>query len=107
MRGRQALAVSASADANFGAEAGPASAARAVRIAGQSVAPGEARALALPLPGRADVADAIPVWVVAGGRAGPRVTVVAAVRGFEAAASRCAEALRDRLDAATVAGSVA
>jgi predicted deacylase len=110
MRGRQALAVSMASDIGVvgGAEAGSSpGVARPIRIGGQALAPGEARVVSLPLPGRADAADGIPVWAAVGRQPGPRATVVAALRGYEALAARCAESLRDRLDAETLAGSVA
>ena len=70
------------------------------------MSPGQARALSISLPGRIDPGDAIPIWVVAGRRPGPRVTVVAAPRGFEIAAARAAVRLRLGIDPAAVSGSI-
>jgi predicted deacylase len=88
--------------------------ARGVRIGGVTVAPGEARAVAIPLAPRAGGEDAaatedrraIPAWVVVGAKAGPRVSIVAAVRGTESGAAAAARALCDALDPAALAGSV-
>jgi uncharacterized protein len=88
--------------------------ARGVRIGGVTVAPGEARAVAIPLAPRAARQDAaatedrraIPAWVVVGAKAGPRVSIVAAVRGTESGAAAAARALCDALDPASLAGSV-
>jgi predicted deacylase len=79
---------------------------RAVRIAGLTLAPGEARAVLLPLPGQAKPENALPVWVVVGRRPGPRVTVVAALRGFEAAAAQGAQLLAAGIDPGAIAGSL-
>src|SRR5947208_7380694 len=83
--------------------------ARGVRVGGITVGPGEARAVSIPLgprggdgaPGRA-----VPAWVAVGGRPGPRVSVVAALRGTEVSAARAASNLAGRLDPAALAGSV-
>lgn len=77
-----------------------------MRVGKHSLSLGERRIIALPLPGRAEAADAIPVWVAVGREPGPRVTVVAAARGFESAAAASAAALVDRLDVAAMTGSV-
>jgi predicted deacylase len=85
---------------------------RGVRVGGVTVGPGEARAVAIPLspPGRG--ADAkprersIPAWVVVGTKAGPRISVVAALRGTEACAARAAGRLAAGLDPAVLVGSV-
>ncbi|HSZ84214.1 MAG TPA: RimK/LysX family protein [Polyangia bacterium] len=88
--------------------------ARGVRIGGVTVAPGEARAVTIPLSPRAaregDAATAdrraVPAWVVVGAKAGPRVSVVAALRGTESGAAAAARALCDALDPAALSGSV-
>jgi predicted deacylase len=85
--------------------------ARGVRIGGVTVAPGEARAVAIalsPLP-RAAAAGAdraVPAWVVVGARPGPRVSVVAAVSGVETTAARAATRLAAGLAPEALAGSV-
>ena len=48
----------------------------------------------------------IPAWVVVGQKPGPRVSVVAAVRGVEATAARAAAKLAASLDPAALTGSV-
>jgi len=107
-RGRQALAVSMASPVAVGSESGLSPAAgRPIRMGGHTVQPGAALTIGLPLPGRTDATDAIPVWVAASRRAGPRVTVVAAVRGFEALAARAASELCDGLDPTVMTGSVA
>jgi predicted deacylase len=86
--------------------------ARGVRVGGVSVAPGEARAVRIPLaaPARArgtTVGDrAVPAWVIVGSKPGPRISVVAAVRGVEATAARAATRLAASLDPGALAGSV-
>ena len=99
--------------------------ARGVRVGGVTVAPGEARAVAIPLaprrrasrrapaatPGPAGApadapAPAIPAWVVVGLKPGPRVSVVGAVRGHETTAALAAARLAAGLDPAALMGSV-
>ncbi|HVR62345.1 MAG TPA: hypothetical protein VMU50_10625, partial [Polyangia bacterium] len=107
--------------------------ARGIRIGGVTIAPGEARAIEIALgggappkaesngapdaggagagaaagEGRAKRARAgVPAWAAVGQKAGPRVTVVAATRGFEATAALAASALVDEIDPAVIAGSV-
>ena len=82
--------------------------ARGVRVGGVSVAPGEARAVAIPLtPRRRGVGErSVPAWVIVGERPGPRISVVAAVRGVEATAARAATRLAASLDPAGISGSV-
>jgi len=87
--------------------------ARGVRIGGVTVAPGQARAVSIPLAPRAaratggpDGGRALPAWVAVGAKAGPRVAVVAATRGTESAAAAAARGLARALDPATMAGSV-
>src|SRR6185295_7877035 len=80
---------------------------RAVRIAGVTIAPGESRAVAVPLPARAaGTVQALPAFVVVGRRPGPRATVVAAAGGFEAPAAEGARRLCEAIDAAALAGSL-
>ena len=72
-------------------------------------APGEARAVAIPLGAARAAAGrqalvSIPAWVVVGKKPGPRVSVVAAVRGVEATAARAAAKLAARLDPAALTG---
>jgi predicted deacylase len=84
--------------------------ARGVRVGGVTVAPGEARAVAIALAPRAragkQALPSIPAWVVVGQKPGPRVSVVAAVRGVEATAARAAAKLAASLDPAALTGSV-
>jgi predicted deacylase len=89
--------------------------ARRIRIGGVTLAPGEAKAVALSLAARparkgaapqAGAARAVPAWVVVGAKAGPRVSVVAAPRGTETAAAAAARALAHSLDPAALSGSV-
>src|SRR6187401_3416953 len=92
--------------------------ARGVRVGGVTVAPGEARAVAIPLaprprPARASSSKAggangppaapepprvVPAWVVVGLKPGPRVAVVGAVRGVETTAALAAARLAAGLD---------
>jgi predicted deacylase len=86
--------------------------ARGLRVGGVSVAPGEARAVRIPLapPARGRAAGAaeraVPAWVIVGSKPGPRISVVAAVRGVEATAARAATRLAASLDPGALAGSV-
>ncbi|HTB57799.1 MAG TPA: hypothetical protein VLC06_07995, partial [Polyangia bacterium] len=86
--------------------------ARGVRVGGVSVAPGEARAVRILLtpPARARAAGAaeraVPAWIIVGNKPGPRISVVAAVRGVEATAARAATRLAASLDPGALAGSV-
>jgi len=101
--------------------------ARGVRVGGVTVAPGEARAVTIPLsprrrssrpatgskpgpagaPAEAPVrAPAIPAWVVVGLKPGPRVSVVGALRGHETTAALAASRLAAGLDPAALMGSV-
>ena len=84
--------------------------ARGVRIGGVSVAPGEARAVKILLAPRSRAAGAaersVPAWVIVGSKPGPRISVVAAVRGVEATAARAATRLAASLDPGALAGSV-
>jgi predicted deacylase len=82
---------------------------RGVRVGGVSVAPGEARAVRIALAARAgtDAGDrSVPAWVVVGTKPGPRIGVVAALRGGEATAARAANRLAASLDPGGLAGSV-
>ena len=101
--------------------------ARGVRVGGVTVAPGEARAVTIPLsprrrasrpatasrsgaagaPAETPVpAPAIPAWVVVGLKPGPRVSVVGALRGHETTAALAAARLAAGLDPAALMGSV-
>ena len=86
--------------------------ARGVRVGGVSVAPGEARAVRILLagPARARAAGAperaVPAWVIVGRKPGPRISVVAAVRGVDATAARAATRLAASLDPGALAGTV-
>ena len=88
--------------------------ARGVRVGGVTVAPGEARAVSIPLspgPRRSKAAAprpprSIPAWVVVGLKPGPRVSVVGALRGVETTAALAASRLAAGLDPAGLMGSV-
>jgi predicted deacylase len=100
--------------------------ARGIRVGGVTVAPGEARAVAIPLTPRPRAARAaasksggangqaaappgpraVPAWVVVGLKPGPRVAVVGAVRGVETTAALAAARLAAGLDPAALMGSV-
>lgn len=84
---------------------------RGTRVGGVTVGPGEARAVSIALAPRrradgAPLPRAIPAWVVVGNRPGPRISIVAAVRGVESSAARAAVALGASLDPAALHGSV-
>lgn len=79
--------------------------ARALRVGDVTVAPGESRLVRIPLPGRkAD--DSVPAWVAVGARRGPRVTVIAALAGYEALAAAAARRLADSMHPASIQGSL-
>jgi predicted deacylase len=100
--------------------------ARGVRVGGVTVAPGEARQVAIALsprtrraarpaaarpgaagpPSEARPAPTVPAWVVVGLKPGPRVSVVGAVRGHETTAALAAARLAAGLDPAALMGSV-
>jgi predicted deacylase len=100
--------------------------ARGVRVGGVTVAPGEAREVAIalsPRPRRAsrassrsgpastaanpgESAASIPAWVVVGLKPGPRVSVVGGLRGYETTAAQAAARLAAGLDPAALMGSV-
>src|SRR5688572_7523854 len=79
---------------------------RPLRMGTVTVAPGQMRTVMLPLPGRSPEKDALPVVVAVGRRPGPRITLVAAPRGFEAGAARAAREIAAALAPETRAGSV-
>ena len=107
--------------------------ARGIRIGGITIAPGESRGVRIALGAgvaKAAVVDGdatadgdavataaakararaerrdVPAWGAVGQKAGPRVSVVAATRGFEAAAALAASALVGGIDPAAMAGSL-
>src|SRR5262245_26387631 len=101
--------------------------ARGVRVGGVTVAPGEARQVAIALSprprrplrtaaSRSGATDggaearppavSIPAWVVVGLKPGPRVSVVGAMRGTESTAALAAARLAAGLDPAALMGSV-
>ncbi len=81
-------------------------AARAIRVGGQTVSPGRARVVHLCPAGGTDPAEAIAVWVAAGARPGPRVTIIGAPRGFEIVAARVAAGLSAVVDPAVLNGGI-
>ena len=84
--------------------------ARAIRVGGINIAPGEARTLSIALATRSSAdktaAVAVPAWAAVGPKAGPRVSVVAALHGFEAVAARAAAELIRSVDPAALSGSL-
>jgi uncharacterized protein len=84
--------------------------ARAIRVGGINIGPGEARALSIALSPRASAektaALAIPAWAAVGPRPGPRLSIVAALHGFEGTAARAAAQLIRSVDPAALAGSL-
>jgi predicted deacylase len=81
--------------------------ARGIRVGGVSVAPGEARAVRIPLATRARAGDrSVPAWVIVGSKPGPRISVVAAIRDGEGTAARAASRLAASLDPGALVGSV-
>jgi len=80
-----------------------------VRVGGDTVGPGQARVVAIPLPGRrgeAVVNDSVPALVITGQRPGPRVTILAGARGFELSAARLVSALGTWMTPDEVTGTV-
>jgi len=84
--------------------------ARAIRVGGINIAPGEARTLSISLATRASddktAAVAVPAWAAVGPKAGPRVSIVGALHGFEAVAARAAGELTRSIDPAAMSGSL-
>lgn len=84
--------------------------ARAIRVGGINIAPGEARTLSISLATRASddktEAVAVPAWAAVGPKAGPRVSIVAALHGYEAVAARAAAELTRSIDPAAMSGSL-
>src|SRR4051794_15316209 len=84
--------------------------ARSIRVGGINIAPGSARALSIPLSARANeekaAAVAVPAWAAVGPKAGPRITIVAALRGDEAAAAIAAAELARTIEPAAITGSL-
>ena len=84
--------------------------ARAIRVGGINIAPGEARTLSISLATRASddktATVAVPAWAAVGPKAGPRVSIVGALHGFEAVAARAAGELTRSIDPAALSGSL-
>ena len=84
--------------------------ARAIRVGGINIAPGEARTLSISLATRASddktAAVAVPAWAAVGPKAGPRVSIVGALHGYEAVAARAAAELTRSIDPAAMSGSL-
>ena len=79
--------------------------ARAQRVGGVEVGPG--RSAIVELGGAAAGArGAVTAWVGVGRAPGPRVSIIAAVQGFELAATLAARALVREIDLATLQGSL-
>ncbi len=79
---------------------------RAIRLGGRHIVPGQAACVRIRLSGTATDASAVPAWAAVGETAGPRVAVIAALRGHETAAARAAEALAATCDPHRLAGSL-
>jgi len=80
-----------------------------VRVGGDTVAPGQARVVTVPLPGRHGEAvtnDSVPALVISGRRPGPRVTILAGARGFEVSAARLVSTLATWMTPDDVTGTV-
>jgi predicted deacylase len=84
--------------------------ARSIRVGGVNVAPGTSRALSIPLSARATdergAAVAVPAWATVGTKGGPRVTIVAALRGHEATAAIAAAEIARTVEPASITGSL-
>jgi predicted deacylase len=80
--------------------------ARGIRVGGLTIPPGEARTLAIQLPGHPGEEMAIPAWVAVGQKGGPRVSVIGAPSGFEVTAALAASELAGSIDPAALAGSL-
>jgi predicted deacylase len=80
---------------------------RAQRVGGVDVTPGRSAVVQLGrLAGNGDKAATVSAWAGVGNAAGPRVSVVAAVHGFEVAAALAARALVREIDLASLQGSL-
>lgn len=80
-----------------------------VRVGGDTVARGQARVVAIPLPGRrgdATANDSVPALVISGHAPGPRVAILGAPRGFEVSAARLVSALQAWVAPADVTGTI-
>ena len=80
-----------------------------MRVGGEAVGPGQARALAVPLPrhrGQAGPDDIVPALVITGHRPGPSVAILAGARGFEVNAARLVSELEAWLPPAEVTGTI-
>jgi len=80
-----------------------------VRVGGDALDPGQARALSVSLPhrrGAAAASDKVPALVITGHQPGPRVTILAGVRGFEVHAARLVSGVEAWLAPDEVKGTV-
>ena len=80
-----------------------------VRVGGDTVGRGQARLVAVPLPhrhGEAALGDRVPALVIAGHRPGPRVAILAGVRGFEVNAARLVAAAQRWISPSELTGTV-
>jgi predicted deacylase len=78
---------------------------RSQRVGGVDVAPGRSALVQLGRDGQGDRA-AVSAWVGVGKSAGPRISVVAALHGYEVAASLAARALVREIDLASLQGTL-
>lgn len=75
-------------------------------IAGETIAPGTRADLRIAVPEGSDAATFIPVTVIHGRQPGKVLAMVAGVHGFEFASILAAERLADRIDPATLSGTL-
>src|SRR5688572_5808209 len=83
----------------------PAFAPRAQRVGGVDVAPGRSAVVRIGATSPEDPL-AVSAWVGVGQAPGPRVSVLAAVHGFETAAALAARALAREIDLGSLRGSL-
>jgi predicted deacylase len=83
-----------------------AEAARPFAIAGESITPGTRADFRIIVPEGRDGATFIPVTVIHGRQAGKVLSMVAGVHGFEFASILAAERLAERVDPATLSGTL-
>src|SRR3954468_21049196 len=77
---------------------------RSQRVGGVEVTPGRSASVQLGRLGAAG--PGVSAWVGVGNTAGPRISVVAAVHGFEVAATLAARALVREIDLASLQGTL-
>lgn len=83
-----------------------AEAAKNFAIAGETIAPGTRKDFRIAVPEGSDAATFIPVTVIHGRQPGKVLAMVAGVHGFEFASILAAERLAERVDPATLSGTL-